>query len=255
MGAFATMPSMDACSGGRRPGAWGPAQVDLRAQNLIRQTQDTMREIADRTGGRAFLNTNDLAGSIRRAMDDARITYTLAYTPSHNEWDGKFRELKIKVNRPGIDVRYRKGYYAYPDSPNDPKHRQAVLLEALVTPLASTGLSLAAAAPVKPTDQNPRTFIRALLDTREIGFQFNAAGKQEATLDIYLAVFDEKGKVLNQVAHTVRMEAEQAKYQELIKTGITVTADSESPARSTRARLVVLDVASGLVGSVDVPLK
>jgi hypothetical protein len=51
------------------------------------------------------------------------------------------------------------------------------------------------------------------------------------------------------------MESEQANYQELLKTGITVTADSESPARSTRARLVVLDVGSGLVGSVDVPLK
>jgi VWFA-related protein len=150
MGAFAAMPSMEASSGGRRPGARGPAPMDVRAQNQIRQTEDTMREIAYRTGGRAFLNTNDLTGAIRRAMDDARITYTLAYTPSHNEWDGKFREIKIKVNRPGLDIRYRKGYYAYPDSPNDPKHRQAVLLEALVTPLASTGLSLAAAAPVKP---------------------------------------------------------------------------------------------------------
>src|SRR5262249_6340021 len=90
MGTFATMPSMSPASrGGRNPGR-GPAPVNQRAQNQIIQTQGTMREIADRTGGRAFMNTNDLTGAIRQAVDDARVTYVLAYSPSHDQWDNKF---------------------------------------------------------------------------------------------------------------------------------------------------------------------
>jgi VWFA-related protein len=65
--AFAAMPSMDASSRGRNPRARGPAPVDQRAQNQILQTQGTMRDIADRTGGRAFMGTNDLTGALRRA--------------------------------------------------------------------------------------------------------------------------------------------------------------------------------------------
>ena len=81
---------------------------------------DTMNEIADRTGGRAFYNTNDIAGSVREAIDDSRVTYVLGYYPDHGEWNGKFREIKIKVNRPGVEVRYRRGYFAVTDAPATP---------------------------------------------------------------------------------------------------------------------------------------
>ena len=112
--AFAAMPSMDVTSRGRNPRARGPAPMDQRAQNQIIQTQGVMRDIADRTGGRAFLNSNDLTAGIRRAMDDTRVSYVVAYSPSHNQWDGKFREIKIKLKRPNLEAQYRKGYLGSP---------------------------------------------------------------------------------------------------------------------------------------------
>src|SRR5262249_25879107 len=138
MAPFATMPRMNPSSRGGNPRRRGPQPMDQRAQNQIIQTQGTMREIADGTGGRAFINTNDLTGAIRSAMSDARVTYVLAYTPSHDQWDGKFREIRIKVKRPSLEARYRKGYYAYPENPPNPQLRQAILRDAAVTPLQST---------------------------------------------------------------------------------------------------------------------
>jgi VWFA-related protein len=254
MGIFATMPSMSPESRGRGP-ARGPAPVDRRAQNQILQTQGTMREIADRTGGRAFMNTNDLTGSIRRAMDDARVTYVLAYSPSHDQWDNKFREIKIKLNRPGLDARYRKGYYAYSESPTDPKMRKAILSEAATTPLASTGLTMVAAVAQAPTAANPRTSIRTVIDAHEVAFVRNTEGKNEATLDLLLVIFDDMGKPLHQIVRTIHLNPDEATYAAMMKSGVVVNVDSEAPVKSARARLIVHDVSAGLVGSLDLPFK
>jgi VWFA-related protein len=248
------MPSMDVSSR-PNPRRRGMQPVDQRAQNQIIQTQGVMREIADRTGGRAFMNTNDLTNAIRRAMDDTRFTYVLAYAPSHNQWDGKFREIKIKVNRPGVDVRYRQGYYAYPENPSDEKTRQAILAEAATTPLLSTGLGLLADVPQRPTAEKPQTLVRVAMDTREVSFSRSAEGKQEAVLDVFIVIFDQSGKPLRQQSRTARLSLDQAKYDELLKSGIVWNAESEAPPDSVRARVVVHDLSSGTVGSVDVSLK
>jgi VWFA-related protein len=253
MGGFETMPSTETDVKGpnprRRPGP--PTPEDRRADDQISQTRGNLREIADRTGGRAFLDSNDLATAIRRAMNDTRVSYALAYAPSHAKWDGGFREIKIKLNRPGLEARYRQGYFAYPDMPADAKQRQVVIAEAVNAPLASTGLGVTAAVVRKTSERNPLSAVRAMVDAHEIAFQQNAAGKPEATLDFLLVVFDEKGERLHQLGRSLRIQPDEP----MLKNGIAITADSEVPARSVRARLVVLDVLSGAVGSVDIPLK
>jgi len=255
IGAFAAMPSMDPASRGPKAGVRGMPPVNQRAQNQIIQTQGTMRDIAARTGGRAFINTNDLTTAIRRAVDDARFTYVLAYTPSHNQWDGKFREIKIKVNRPNVDVRYRQGYYAYPDNPSDQKTRQAVLAETATTPLLSTGIGLVAGVPQKPTPEQPHTLVRVAMSAHELGFSLNPEGKQAAELDVFIVVFDQNRKPLHQNATTVRLNFDPAQYTEILKNGILLNVDSDAPAGAARARVVIHDLSSHAIGSVDVVLK
>ena len=89
---------------------------------------DTMNILAERTGGRAYFNSNDIQGSIRRAIDDSRVTYVLGYYPDHGKWNGKFHEIKIRVNRPGTDVRYRRGYFAMADDAPADENKDAALL-------------------------------------------------------------------------------------------------------------------------------
>jgi VWFA-related protein len=78
---------------------------------------ETMQSLADATGGRVFVNTNDIGGAVRRAIDDSLYTYTLSYYPDHDQWNGKFREIKVKVDRPGVELRSRRGYVAAADTP------------------------------------------------------------------------------------------------------------------------------------------
>jgi hypothetical protein len=214
-----------------------------------------MHEIADRTGGRAFMNSNDLTGAIRRAIDDSRFSYVLAYAPSHNQWDGKFREIKIKLKRPNLEARYRQGYFAYPDNPSDSKTREAVRVAAARTPLSSTGLGMLATVVQAPTPDVPRTVIRVGMDAHEVAFSRNAEGKHEAALDVFLVVFDDGGKALHQQVRTIRLSLDQATYEQALAKGILLNADSDAPPKSARARVVVHDVSSGLVGSLDLSLS
>jgi len=53
----------------------------------------TMQMLAERTGGRAFFNNNDLAAALHQAADDARVTYVLGYYASHHDWKGRSGNL------------------------------------------------------------------------------------------------------------------------------------------------------------------
>jgi VWFA-related protein len=72
----------------------------------------TMNEMADATGGKAFVNTNGLTQAVATAIDEGSNFYTLSYTPTNSARDGKLRKIKIEVARPGVNLAYRKGYYA-----------------------------------------------------------------------------------------------------------------------------------------------
>ena len=73
---------------------------------------DTMKEMAEETGGKAFYNNNDLAGEVQRALNDSRMGYLLTYAPNNFREDGSFHQIRVRVSRKGVNLRYRPGYYA-----------------------------------------------------------------------------------------------------------------------------------------------
>ncbi|HEY6271062.1 MAG TPA: VWA domain-containing protein [Terriglobales bacterium] len=75
-------------------------------------SQHTANDMAERTGGKAFHNSNELASSMRASLNDGSTYYTLEYYPENRKWDGQFRTIQIKTERSGVSLRYRLGYYA-----------------------------------------------------------------------------------------------------------------------------------------------
>ena len=86
-----------------------PVSVD---RVLLRTRQNAMRELADGTDGLAVMNSNDLDKGLKRISDDLTSYYLLGYYSSNTRLDGGFRTLKVRVKRPGVDVRARRGYRA-----------------------------------------------------------------------------------------------------------------------------------------------
>ena len=86
-----------------------PITADARG---LRDTLDSLQMVAENTDGRAIINRNDLAAGMRQIIRDASGYYLLGYTSSQAPTDGKFHEIKVRVNRRNVEVRARKGYWA-----------------------------------------------------------------------------------------------------------------------------------------------
>jgi len=71
-----------------------------------------LSEFAEQTGGRVYFNSNDTAGFLRAALEDSREGYVLTYAPRDYRQDGSAHQVRIKISRKGIELRYRPGYVA-----------------------------------------------------------------------------------------------------------------------------------------------
>jgi VWFA-related protein len=84
-----------------------------RNEDLLRADPHSgLGTLADQTGGFLIANSNDLRSGFERIDVDMRNYYVLTYVPKNGRFDGRFREIDVKVHRPGVQVRSRKGYFA-----------------------------------------------------------------------------------------------------------------------------------------------
>jgi VWFA-related protein len=83
-------------------------------ESLRVNTQGTLGDLAESTGGFLIANSNDMKAGMERVAGDIVGYYEVVYAPTKVETDGKFRELQVKVARGGTTVQARKGYFAVP---------------------------------------------------------------------------------------------------------------------------------------------
>lgn len=91
---------------------------DAQAFFTRQDTRDSLRSLADATGGAAFYGSNDVRDAMRRAFDDGRFAYTIGFYPDHRHWDGKYHHIKIRVLSGRGHLRYRRGYFATQETSN-----------------------------------------------------------------------------------------------------------------------------------------
>jgi VWFA-related protein len=92
-------------------GPSAPPPIDVDARNL-RNRMDSLRGLAGATDGLPVLDTNDLDKGLKRISDDLTSYYLLGYYSTNGKLDGRFHSIKVRVKRPGVEVRARKGYRA-----------------------------------------------------------------------------------------------------------------------------------------------
>ena len=79
------------------------------------ENTDALFQLAHETGGLFFENSNDLFKGIHRAFADGRESYLLAYVPTNNTLDGKYRKIKVDVKGKKLLVNAKAGYWATSD--------------------------------------------------------------------------------------------------------------------------------------------
>jgi VWFA-related protein len=114
----------------------------------LRTRQEAMRTLAGATDGLAVMNSNDLDQGLRKISDDLTSYYLVGYYSTNAKLDGGYRTLKVRVKRPGVDVRARRGYRAATaDEAARARKAAAAPAVSIATPIQSALSSLAEIRP------------------------------------------------------------------------------------------------------------
>jgi len=235
-----------------------------------------MAQLARSTGGEAFDDTNGLKEAIEKAVSDGNSYYTFAYTPPNQKLDGSYRTVAVKVDRPGLQLAYRTGYFA--ENPNVDAHRlnapppsalQAALtsgspnatqirFDVQVAPEDAPVGTVTAGAKPDPSLMKPpyrRYDLHYQVAIGDTLFATASDGARHGSLNFAVLVYSPEGALVNETANKVNLDWPQARYAEMVQRGLRVGQTVEAPAKGDYfLRIVVYDPKGDRVGATEVPL-
>jgi len=229
--------------------------VDARGLSISTDTdaQETMREMARETGGRAYVNQNEIKVGVERAFQDNSASYTLGYYPENKKYDGKYRQIRVKVKRDGVQVQSRKGYYALDPTQTKGYNSQQEVASALGDSTAATlvGFSAQVKAP-SANSVKGKLGVTFLVDANTLSAEDTPAGKH-LNVALFATVYSPSGKMLANRSQKVDQSFDANTYQQILQHGLMLHMDMDPIAGPNQLRLAVQDIRTGLVGTIDAP--
>src|SRR3984957_8982302 len=205
-GLQAVTPLGDASTGSLRgTGAYNGGGL-LNNNNANFATQEVMATLSSDTGGKAFFDSNDFAPAFAQVERDTSAYYAVGFRSANPARDGRYRKLSIKVNRPGVKLEYRPGYYAPADFRHSGKEdRERELEEQLTSDLPATDMAMYLDALYFRLDEN-RFYVPVSIIVPGSQIPFVKGGdKDKATLDIIGEVIDEVKRTIGSARQTVKL--------------------------------------------------
>jgi VWFA-related protein len=224
-------------------------------QDELRISQDSLRAMANETGGIAVLNQNDFRTGFSRILDDNSSYYVLGYYPTNDKRDGKFRKVQVNVSKPGLKVRARKGYYASKGKPETkPPGKEGTtpeLRDALMSPIPVSGLTLAASAtPFRGPSPNDAIALSLEIDGTNLKFDKKEDGLLHNDIEISLFASDAAGKIKDGARDVLALKLRPQTYEIVSKSMIRVVRRLQVPPGRYSLRIGARDSNAGTVGSL-----
>ncbi|MFZ1013654.1 MAG: VWA domain-containing protein [Terracidiphilus sp.] len=222
----------------------------LNNMNANFATQEVMATLSSDTGGKAFFDSNDFAPAFAQVQRDTSDYYAIGFHSSNPARDGKYRKLTIKINRPGIKLEYRPGYYAPADFKNSGhEDRERELEEQLTSDLPATDMAVYLDAMYFRLDDN-RFYVPVSLIVPGSQIPFVKGGdKDKATLDVIGEVIDEVKRTIGSARQTVKLNLDpslQARQR-----NIEYTTSFNLPPGKYHLKFVVRENQTGRMGSFE----
>lgn len=262
-----TQPSFEALQarGGQAAAASGVItnrKAELTKENFYQQ--DGLAYLASQTGGFFFHDNNDLAGGIRKVVDDQRGYYLIGYEPDDATFNAlgrrTFHKLQVQVKNPKLRVRSRTGFFGISDEefkrPMETREQQ--LTAALASPFTTNGVEVNLTSLVAGDHDNQ--FVRSLIhiNARDLTFIKQANGDYLTNVDIAATTHDENGLTIGRGGLTYTLRVKGQDYDAAMRDGIAYALDV--PIKKPGAyqmRLAVRDESSKRLGSatqfIEVP--
>jgi VWFA-related protein len=266
------------------PGAAGA--IDSHRETLLEQNtagQSTMLLMAEQTGGKAFINSNDLKKAVEQAVDAGANYYTLSYAPTNSDWRGDYRKIEVKLAQQGYKLAYRRGYFA--DDPNAIQHattaeaagKQAINIDPMRVAMLFGGpdpTEIVFSATVHPATGTPepglapgnrgdaksgpfkRYTVAFKVDGNALAAPATPKGDRRLDMGFAVYVYDSNGKVVDSVANHAANEIPKDSYDAMLRAGLAFRQDVSVPVKGGPyfLRIGVQDQTTSHVGAVEIPI-
>ena len=239
--------------------AFGPIGI-VSMQDELRTSHDSLRVLAENTGGFAALDRNDLSTAFDRIVRENSTYYLLGFSPVNADSNGRYHTLKVRVKRPGLHVRSRPGYFAARPgdvTPDGDRARSANAVEQALArplPIADVPLKMFAAA-FKGAGAAATIEIGIEIDASRLDF-VEKNGTWTNALDVVVAMTDANGGTVPSLRNTINLAVTPAVLERMRTRGLRVITQATLPPGPYRVHVAVAD-ATGKAGSVldslDVP--
>jgi len=271
------------------PTAPGGVPVAVQQHNdfilSLEAARATMTEIADATGGRAFVNSNGLAAAAEQAVNDGANYYTLVYAPTNLKFDGGLRAIHVVVDKPECTLAYRSAYYAVDPAEVTPTTTDDDRLEAAIAhgepdaqglvfkaqidrtggPVAATldspmASKTAIHAGKKRRDKEQLSGvvqdydIRLAILAQQLQITESPDGRQHAALEIEVAGYAANGRKLGGTKQSLEAAMPPVAYERARLNGMFHSLHVTLPVEAASLRLAILDPGSRRTGSLEVAL-
>lgn len=242
-------------SGNSSGGIGGPGRSRQISNRVwLQQSKiDTLNDFADMTGGKAFYNTNDLAGSFKRAADDASSYYMLGYYLDIKNDKPGWRKLQVKVGKKDVEVRARNGFFVTNATMNPLLSRDRDMVNALHSPIEGTGVPMTVQwVGLAPNGDKKKAVFSAHMPGGGLTFEGN--GRSQLNFDFAALAYDKDGKEAGQTARNYTPVVPDAQIASVRANGMDFRNALELAPGKYTIRFVVRDNVTGRIGSVTAPL-
>ncbi len=240
---------------------------------ILSSNQLAMESIAQETGGRAFYNTNALSDAVKDAVDIGSHYYTLAYSPTNNKSNGKYRRIQVSLTSGNYKLSYRRGYYA--DKPRSDANSAEEADDPLI-PLIGLGMPnfdqilykvrLSPKNP-QPTPNAPRAGsntelkppftrydVEFAVSLKDIAMGLPSEAVRHGHIEVMLIAFDHDGKILNILKRRSKLAMDTKVYAATQAVGLQIHEEIDLPPGDVYLRTGIYDLNSGNCGTIGVPM-
>jgi VWFA-related protein len=235
----------------------------------MRLTQDSLRMLADGTGGFAAVDTNSFADAFDRIIEANSRYYLLGYTPPSHPRDGRFHRIEVSVKRPGLKAMARRGYPSPSGKTVDERRQEALerwrrdrraggandtsaeLRAALNSPVQQPGLTLSAqAVPFKGVAKDGSVAVAVELQGSELELAPQANGLFADSIEVSFFALNDDGRAQRGTRAALNLAIRPDTYQHVKTHGVRLNSRTTMASGRYQLRVGARNPVSGRIGTV-----
>jgi hypothetical protein len=235
-------------------GTGAPAVSPLKTQYTMREEEAhyiSLAELADGTGGGFFHDRNDIDQGLLQAAAEPEVSYVLGFAPQNLKLDGKYHNLKVTLaNKQKWALQARHGYFAPRGESNPETAAKEEIQQAVFSQEEVRELPIECQAQFFKGADGVHLSVVTHVGTEELKVR-KVDGRNQDTLTITTAIFDENGRILTGLQRVLEMRLKDGTLERVNKTGLNVKLSFDLQPGTFLVRTVVRDSEGAQMGATN----